>query len=215
MQQDLTWLSGERELPSFSSPSYETRTKSPDRESKFGRKLGGSSNSPRHLTACKWGGGVDGMEVRESRERRRRNCLLDREKPFLFVFAPSVCLFLHSDIEGGGCGCVNKNVVLLKFLDVGFNLVHVLLELFFFGAFAESVEFSVVRDLLELVVQVLPLFLEGRNQLVALLVRHQHFLLVALILLLNLHFAHQIVLILDLLLDLCDVLWYLAVCLLF
>ena len=58
-----------------------------------------------------------------------------------------------------------------------------------------------VRLSLVLQVQLLPLTLERRDQLLALLLRHQHLLTVALRLLLNLHLLHKVVFVLDLVFD--------------
>ena len=65
--------------------------------------------------------------------------------------------------------------------------------------------------LLEVLVQALPLFLESSNELLAFLFRHQHLLLVSLVLLLNLHFSHEVVLVFDLGLDFGNVLGHFPV----
>ena len=65
--------------------------------------------------------------------------------------------------------------------------------------------------LLEVLVQALPLFLESCNQLLAFLLRHQHLLLVSLVLLLNLHLSHEVVLVFDLGLDFGNVLGHFSV----
>ena len=68
-----------------------------------------------------------------------------------------------------------------------------------------------VGFLLEVLVQALPLFLESCNQLLAFLLRHQHLLLVSLVLLLNLHLSHEVVLVFDLGLDFGNVLGHFSV----
>lgn len=55
---------------------------------------------------------------------------------------------------------------------------------------------------LVLLVQLLPFALERGNQLLTFLLGHQHLLPVLLVLLFNLHLLHQVVLVLDLVLDL-------------
>jgi len=67
-----------------------------------------------------------------------------------------------------------------------------------------------VRDLLVLLVDNLPLLLERAYELGAVVVGEEELLLVALVVLLDLHLAHHLVLVLDLLLDLLDVLRHLA-----
>jgi membrane protein YdbS with pleckstrin-like domain len=62
-----------------------------------------------------------------------------------------------------------------------------------------------------LVVQYLPLLLEGSDQLLALVLGHQELLAVLLVLLLDLHFANEIVLILNLILYLGQVLGHGAI----
>lgn len=68
-----------------------------------------------------------------------------------------------------------------------------------------------VSLLLEVLVQALPLFLESCNQLLAFFLRHQHLLLVSLVLLLNLHLSNEVVLVFDLGLDFGNVLWHFSV----
>ena len=63
-------------------------------------------------------------------------------------------------------------------------------------------------------VQLLPLALERGNKFLALMVGHQSLLALLLVLLLNLHLLDQVVLVLNLVLDLLQVVWRLAVCLL-
>lgn len=67
-----------------------------------------------------------------------------------------------------------------------------------------------MRDLLVLLVDNLPLLLERAYELGAVVVGEEELLLVALVVLLDLHLAHHLVLVLDLLLDLVDVLRHLA-----
>ena len=68
-----------------------------------------------------------------------------------------------------------------------------------------------MRLFLELVVQHLPLLLEGRDQLLTLVLGHQELLAILLVLLLDLHFANEIVLVLDLILYLGQVLGHGAI----
>ena len=63
-----------------------------------------------------------------------------------------------------------------------------------------------VRFLLEVLVENFPLLLQGSDELLALIFGHQHLLLVACVLLLNLHLLDKVVLVLDFVLDLGDVL---------
>jgi len=99
--------------------------------------------------------------------------------------------------------CVDEDVVLLKALNIALNLVHLLSEAVHAVLLANGVKrHDVVGLFLELFVQGLPLLLECADQLLSFSVRHQELLLVALILLLNLHFTNQIVLVLDLIANL-------------
>ena len=103
----------------------------------------------------------------------------------------------------------------MQFLDVGFDLVHLLGETIHAILLTDGVEgHHVMCLLLELLVQGLPLLLEGGNQFLALGVGHQELLAVALVLILDLHLTHQVVLVLDLVPDLGEVLGHGAVVLL-
>ena len=64
--------------------------------------------------------------------------------------------------------------------------------------------------LLEVLVENFPLLLQGSDELRALIFGHQHLLLVACVLLLNLHLLDKVVLVLDFVLDLGHVLGYLS-----
>jgi len=110
---------------------------------------------------------------------------------------------------------VDEDVVLLKFLNICLHLVELFFEIFFPVLFAEGVKRPVVRLALVLQVQLLPLALEGGNQFLAFFLWHEHFLSVAFGLFLKLHFLHEVVFILDLVLNLRQVSRGLAVCLLF
>lgn len=68
-----------------------------------------------------------------------------------------------------------------------------------------------MSDLLVLLVNDLPFLLEGRDQFLSLLVLEQEFLLVTLVLFFNLHFTHEGILIIDVVLDLLHVLRSLSV----
>lgn len=68
-----------------------------------------------------------------------------------------------------------------------------------------------MRLFLELVVQHLPLLLEGSDQFLTLVLGHQELLAILLVLLLDLHFANEIVLVLDLILYLGQVLGHGAI----
>jgi len=68
-----------------------------------------------------------------------------------------------------------------------------------------------VRLFLELVVQHLPLLLEGSDQLLALVLGHQELLAILLVLLLDLHFAYEVILVLNLILYLGQVLGHGAI----
>jgi len=70
------------------------------------------------------------------------------------------------------------------------------------------------RLLLEIVVELLPLLLQGSNKLLALLLWHKHLLTISLILLLDLHLTDKVVLVLNLSLDLAHILWHFSVVLL-
>ena len=117
-------------------------------------------------------------------------------------------------IEGASkCCCVDEDVVLLELLDVIFDVIHFFCECIHTSLLSYCVQgHHVVSFFLELMVKHLPFFLEGCNQFLAFRFRHQKLLSVFFRLLLNLHFAHQIVFILDLILYLGEVLWYLAEC---
>lgn len=79
---------------------------------------------------------------------------------------------------------------------------------------SDGIQFSVDRLLLELVVDIFPLLLKGSDQLLTLLLWHKHLLTISIILFLDLHLAHEVVLILNLHLNLGHILWHLPVCLL-
>ena len=68
-----------------------------------------------------------------------------------------------------------------------------------------------VRLFLVVAHQLVPLLLEGSDQFLSLLLRHQHSLTISLVLLFDLHLTNEVVLILDLSLELGDVLGHLAV----
>ena len=106
---------------------------------------------------------------------------------------------------------VHKDVVLLQLLDICLNLVHLGLEHLLSGHLANGVEFTMVALLLVVAHQHLPLFLQGGNQFLALILRHQLPLLIKGSLLLDLHLTHKIVLVFNLLLDLGHVFGHLAV----
>lgn len=108
-------------------------------------------------------------------------------------------------------GRVHKDVVFLKSLDVGLNLVHLGLKDFLAGLLADSIELAVMALLLVVAHEDLPLLLESGDQLLALLLGHQHTLAVSLVLLLNLHLTNEVVLVLDFLFDLSDILGHSAV----
>ena len=104
-------------------------------------------------------------------------------------------------------GGVHKDVVLLEFLDVVLDLVHLLGETVHAVLLAHGVQrHHVVGLLLELFVQGFPLLLQSTNKLLTLSIWHQELLAVTLVLLLNLHFSDKIVLVLNLILDFCQVL---------
>jgi len=106
-----------------------------------------------------------------------------------------------------GLGSVNEDVVLREALDVSLDLVHFLCKAVHTVLLAHGVQWHhVVGLLLELGVQRLPLLLQSSNQLLTLVIWHQEFLAVTLGLLLNLHFTHEVVLVLNLVLNLGQVL---------
>ena len=93
--------------------------------------------------------------------------------------------------NAAGLGCVDKDIVLLQLLDIALDLVHLLGEAVHAVLLAHGVEgHHVVGLLLELLVEGLPLLLEGGDQLLALGVGHQELLTVALVLLFDLHLTH-------------------------
>jgi hypothetical protein len=124
----------------------------------------------------------------------------------------SVVVLSRSEEGGGGSGGIDEDVVFLKFLDVGLNLVHLGLEDFLAALLSNSVQFAVVRLLLVVTHQHLPFLLQSSDQLLTLLLRHEHSLAISLVLLLDLHLANQVVLVINLLLDLSDILGDLAIC---
>ena len=68
-----------------------------------------------------------------------------------------------------------------------------------------------VRFILEVFVEAFPLLLKGSDELLALIFRHQHLLFISLVLLLNLHLSHEVVLVFNLCLDFGNVLWNLSI----
>ena len=66
---------------------------------------------------------------------------------------------------------------------------------------------------LEIFVETFPLLFEGCDEFLALFFRHQHLLFVSLVLLLNLHLPHEVVLVLNLCLDFGNVFRHFSVCL--
>ena len=121
---------------------------------------------------------------------------------------------LPTSKNGGRRSSVDEDVVFLKFLDVGLDLVHLGLEDLLARLLADGVELAVVALLLVVAHEHFPLLLEGSDELLALILWHQHALTVSLILLLDLHLANKIVLVLNFCFDLCHVLGDFAVCLL-
>ena len=106
---------------------------------------------------------------------------------------------------------VHKDVVLLQLLDICLNLVHLGLEHLLAGHLANGVQLAMVALLLVVAHQHLPLLLQGGDEFLALILRHQLPLLVKGGLLLDLHLTHKIVLVFNLLLDLGHVFGHLAV----
>lgn len=123
------------------------------------------------------------------------------------LVSQSLRLPWRSPVGGGGLGRVDENVVLLELLDVAFDLVHLLGQRFHPVLLAQSIEFGVVGFLLVVLVDHFPLLLKSGDQVLALAVRHQELLSVLLVLLLDLHFAHEVILVLDFVLDLGQVSW--------
>ena len=122
-------------------------------------------------------------------------------------FLSSLIQPLFSSPDARRLGRVDEDVVLLESLDVLLKLVHLADDGVHAGLLANSVKrHSVVSGLLELLVASLPLLLQGSNELLTFVFRHQELLAVTLVLLFNLHFTNQVVLVLDLVLDLGQVL---------
>ncbi len=113
--------------------------------------------------------------------------------------------------KGGGCGRVDEDEVFAQLSDVLLDLVHLGLKHLFAALLADGVQVAVVRLLLVVLHELLPLLLKSCDQLLTLLLGHEHALAVSLRLLLDLHVTNKGVLILDLLLDLGDVLGDLTV----
>lgn len=111
----------------------------------------------------------------------------------------------RSPVGGRGCRGVNEDVVFGQLLDVLLNLVHLLLQGLLAVLLAKGVELLVVTLSLEVLVEGLPLLLQSSDELLSLLLGHEELLAVSLILLLDLHFANKVVLVLNLILDLCHV----------
>ena len=109
---------------------------------------------------------------------------------------------------GGGSGSVDEDEIFLKFLDVCLDLVHLGLEDLLAALLSDGVQLAVMALLLIVAHEHLPFLLKGSDKLLTLLLRHQHSLAISLVLLLDLHLANQIVLILNLRLDLCNILGY-------
>lgn len=120
---------------------------------------------------------------------------------------PRVC----SHPDGGGSRVVDEDVVFLKFLDVSLDLVHLGLEDLLARHLADRVELAVMALLLVVTHENLPLLLKGGDELLALLFTHELPLLIAVVLLLDLHLTNEVVLILDFLFDLSDILGHSAV----
>ena len=62
-------------------------------------------------------------------------------------------------------GIIDEDVVFLKFLDVGLNLVHLSLEDLLAAFLANSIELAMVRLLLIVTHELLPFFLKGCDEL--------------------------------------------------
>ena len=122
------------------------------------------------------------------------------------LVSQSLRLLWLSPVGGGGLSRVDENVVLLELFNVAFDLVHLLGQRFHAGLLAECVEFGVVSLLLIVSVQQVPLLLKGSDEFSALRFRHQELLTVLFILLLDLHFTHEVILVFDFVLDLSQVL---------
>jgi len=117
--------------------------------------------------------------------------------------------------NGRWCGGIYKDVVFLKLLDVGLDLIHLSFDGLLATLLADSVQFAVMRLLLVVTHEDIPFLLESCDQLLTLLFWHQHSLLVSLILLFDLHLTNEVVLVIDLLLNLCNVLGHFTVGFLF
>ena len=116
--------------------------------------------------------------------------------------------------ERGGRGGVDEDEVFGELFDVALDLVHFGLKHFLAALLANSVELAMVRLLLVVLHQLLPLLLQGCDELQTFLLGHEHALTISLRLFFDLHVTNKGVLVIDLLLDLSDVLGDLAVSLL-
>ena len=119
-----------------------------------------------------------------------------------FLVSQSLRLLGRSPVGGGGLGGVDENVVLLELLDVGFDLVHFPGVCFHAILLSERVQFNVVRLFLIVFVDYFPLLFQGSNQFLAFTVGHQELLAVLFVLLFDLHFTHEVILVFDLVLNL-------------
>ena len=119
-----------------------------------------------------------------------------------------------SEIGGWG-SCVYKYVILREQLNILLQLIKLPLAVLEFFLHSESAEVFLMGESLELFMDNLPLLLEGGNQFLLLLFVHEELLPIEISFLLDLHFSHKLVLVLDLSLNFLEELWHLTVVLLF
>ena len=111
----------------------------------------------------------------------------------------------------GVCGCVHKYEILAQLLYILFELCEFLLTSLLLLLLADGVDLLQVSNFLILSVDDFPLLFQGGDKILSLFLTHKELLLIPIIILLNLHFSDQLVLILDFLLDFLHVLGNLAV----
>lgn len=90
----------------------------------------------------------------------------------------------------------------MELLDILFDNVHLLLEVLFASELTNGIDLISVTRLLVIVVEHLPLLLEGGDELILLLVGHEELLTVSFVLFLNLNLSDKVVLVINLLFDL-------------
>ena len=104
-------------------------------------------------------------------------------------------------VDGGGGSGVHKYVVFGQLCNILLQLGELLLAILFLVFNSERVQLALVSQSLIFSVHDLPLLLQGFNELLSLVIRQQKLGLISLILFFELHLPHQLVLVINFILN--------------